>query len=79
MAYAGRKIANSFHLPKRPFLRGIASLVDFTGSRRRELEKQILQRSAADTARVDWEAVGESLRWAIAEYEKELSEEPASE
>ena len=32
MAYDKRKIANSFYLPKHPFLRGIASLMDFTGS-----------------------------------------------
>ena len=79
MAYDGRRLANSFYLPRRPFLHGIASLLDFTGSRRRELEKQILTRSAADTSWADWEAVGESLRWAIAEYEKGLKEESASE
>ena len=79
MAYDRRKIANSFHLPERPFLHGIASLLDFTGSRRRKLEKQILERSAADAMRADWEAVGDSLRWAIAEYEKGLKEESARE
>ena len=79
MAYDRRKIANSFYLPKHPFLHGIAGLLDFTGSRRRELEKQILERSAADAMRADWEAVGDSLRWAIAEYKRELKEESASE
>ena len=42
MAYDKRKIANSFYLPKHPFLRGIASLMDFTGSATREYTKQIL-------------------------------------
>lgn len=79
MAYDGRKIANSFNLPKRPFFRGIASLMDFTGSRRRELEKQILGRSYVDTIRVDWEATEESLWQAIAEYEKQQNKESVSE
>ncbi len=79
MAYDRRKIANSFYLPKQPFLHGIAGLLDFTGSRQRELEKQILERSAADAVRLDWEAVGESLCLAIAEYERDLKEESASE
>ena len=79
MAYDKRKIANSFYLPRRPFLHGIARMLDFSGARRRELEKQILERSAADAMRADWEAVGESLRWAIAEHENKLNEESAGE
>ncbi|MCY3832824.1 MAG: hypothetical protein OXG85_07385 [Chloroflexi bacterium] len=79
MAYDRRKIANSFSLPKHPFLRGIASLMDFTGSRRRELEKQILERSDADAMRADWEAVGASLWWAIGKYEKNLKKDSVSE
>lgn len=74
MANFRRKIANSFYLPKRPFLSGIASLLDFTGSRRRYYEQQILERSDVDAMRADWEAVGESLRWAIGEYEKQPKE-----
>ena len=79
MAYDRRKIANSFYLPKHPFLRGIASLMDFTGSRRRKLEKQILERSDADAMRADWEAVGASLWRAIGEYEKNLKKDTVSE
>ena len=79
MASDRRKIANSFYLPKHPFLRGIASLMDFTGSRRRELERQILERSDADAMRADWEAVGESLWWAIGEYEGKLNKDTVSE
>ena len=74
MAFDGRKIANSFYLPKRPFLHGIASLLDFTRSESDEFAKEILARSDADAMRADWEAVGESLGWAIKEYEKELTE-----
>ena len=75
MAYDKRKIANSFYLPKHPFLRGIASLMDFTGSATREYTKQILERSDADAMRADWEAVGESLWWAIGgEYRQKKSD-----
>ncbi len=74
MAFDRRKIANSFYLPKRPFLHGIAGLLDFTRSESDEFAKEILARSDADAMRADWEAVGESLGWAIKEYEKELTE-----
>lgn len=88
MKYTGRKIANSFYLPKHPFLRGIASLMDFAGTLNRDAIEQILERSKADAIqsdadamqsdadaiRSDWEAVGENLWWAINEYEKKVKE-----
>ncbi len=70
MAYDERKIANSFHLPKRPFLSGVSGLLDFTGSQTRYYTKQILKRSDAESMRADWEAVGASLWWAIRQQEK---------
>jgi len=85
MKGSGRKIANSFYLPKHPFLRGIASLMDFTGALNRDVIAQIRERhdaestqSDADAIRSDWEAVGESMRWAIQEYEKEFRERNSS-
>ena len=75
MAFDERKIANSFYLPKYPFLRGIASLIDFTGSESREFTEQILSRSDADAMRADWEAVGANLWRAIDEYEKKTRRE----
>lgn len=75
----GRKIANSFYLPKNPFLRGIASLIDFTGELDRDIIEQIHNRSDADAMRADWEAVGDCMRWAIAEYDKELKEKAPRE
>ncbi len=72
MAYDRRKIANSFYLPKHPFLHGIARMMDFTGALNRQMFAQILERSDADSMRADWEAVGGSLNWAIKAYEKEL-------
>lgn len=68
-----RKIANSFYLPKQSFLRGLASLIDFTGSESREFTESILARSDADAMRADWEAVGESLWWGIDKYKKEIN------
>ena len=57
MAYDKRKIANSFYLPKYPFLSGVASLLDFRGSRSRRLAEQILSRSPEEAMRIDLEAV----------------------
>ena len=74
MAYEEQKIANSFYLPKHPFLRGIASLMGFTGSATREYTEELLARSDADAMRADWEAVGASLWWAIGEHEKKTKE-----
>ncbi len=70
MAYDIRKIANSFYLPKHSFLRGLASLLDFTRSESQEFTDEILARSDADAMRADWEAVGASLWWAVGEHEK---------
>lgn len=72
MAYDKRKIANSFHLPKHSFLRGLASLLDFTRSESQEFTDEILSRSIADDMRADWEAVGASLWWAIIQHEKRI-------
>ena len=74
MAYDKRKIANSFYLPENSILRGLASLMDFTGSESREFTDQILARSDSDAMRADWEAVGASLWWAIGEYERRKAE-----
>lgn len=70
MAYDRSKIANSFHLPKNSFLRGLASLMDFTGSESREFTDRILARSDADAMRADWEAVGADLWLALGQYEE---------
>ena len=75
----GRKIANSFYLPKHPFLRGIASLMDFTGELDRDIVDQLRNRSDTDALRADWEAVGDYMRWAFKEYDKELREKIAHE
>ena len=72
IAYDRRKIANSFYLPKHYFLRGLASLMDFTGSESREFTENILARSDADAMRAHWEAVGASLWWAIIQHEKQI-------
>ena len=71
MAYDERKIANSFYLPKRSWLSGFASLLDFTRSESREFTDEILARSDAEAMRADWEAVGASLWWAIGQHEQQ--------
>ena len=70
MARSRRKIANSFYLPKYPLLSGFAGLLDFSGSQTRHYAEQILSRSAAEAMRADWEAVGESLWWAIGQHDR---------
>ncbi len=95
-----KDLTKSLHLPKRPFLRGIARLVDFGGSldrvhHERVLEFYVRERQSleAETATVDekeripgpirdahaissyWRAVGDNLRWALNEYDKEISRE----
>ena len=74
-----RRIANSFDLPEHPFLHGIARLIDFGGLLNRDIFAQVLERSDADSIRADWQATGDSMRWAIGEYDKELREQGFSE
>ena len=93
-------LTKSLNLPKRPFLRGIARLVDFGGSLDRsqhervlafyERERQSLEAEAATEEEIErkpgpmqdaeaigsyWRAVGDNLRWALTEYDKEISRE----
>ena len=76
------KAAKSFVLPKRPLLRGIARLFDFTGSLELDQIEDIRVKyqnpppvpSAEEAIRSTWLSVGDSMRWAIGEYEKELDE-----
>ena len=85
MKYQGQKIASSFYLPKSPFLRGIARLIDFRGALNRDMLEQMLEqddaepaKSKADAIRSTWAAVGENMRWAINQYEKEMNEKNTS-
>ena len=79
------RIANSLSLPKHPLLRGIASLIDFTGQQDRAIIEQVIasydhrRRAPADSMRETWIAVGDSMRWAIHEYGKEMEEKIARE
>ena len=91
-----RESAYAFDLPKRPLLRGVARLLDFSGTLNREYRKRVLEfytndandhemadeksgRAAwqrdAEAIGADWKAVGEGLRWAMGEHEKELPRE----
>lgn len=67
-------------LPKRPMLHGIASLFDFHGTLDRDLIERIRAKyrdpapipSTEDAIRATWQSVGDSMRWAIGEYDKTL-------
>lgn len=67
-------------LPKRPILHGIASFFDFHGSLDRDLIEKIRAKyrdpasipSTEDAIRATWQSVGDSMRWAIREYDKTL-------
>ena len=77
---ATNESATSIVLPRRPILRGIARLFDWSGQIDHDAIEQIRERyrnprpipSTEEAIRATWEAVGESMRWAINEYEKEL-------
>lgn len=79
MEYDERKIANSFYLPKRPFLSGVAGLLDYTGFQTDHYSDQILDRSVADAMRANWEAVGARLWWAVNQQHEKLSKEALGE
>ena len=92
--------APMYPLPKRPMLRGVARLFDFTGSLDREYRQRVLdyyndarsERLAdrsldrngdellsgweqdAEAISGYWQTVGDSMRWAMGELDKELSE-----
>lgn len=76
---ANNRTVNSLVRPKRPLLRGIMSLFDFNGTLHNELIEEIRARyrkplplpSSADAIRATWQAVGDSMSSAIAEYERE--------
>lgn len=73
-------------LPKRALMRGIASFFDFSGSMDHELVERIRAKyndsprisSSEESIRSTWQAVGDSMRWAIGVYEEE-SDEKAQE
>ena len=79
---AKNALATSDILPKRPIPHGIASLFDFHGSLDRELIERIRAKysnpapipSEEDAIRATWQSVGDSMRWAVGEFERELDE-----
>ena len=72
-----KEIARKYLLPERPFLHGMASAFDMFGAlnhgRREQLLANLqneLQTRNSDIASSAWRKVGESLYWAISQYEK---------
>ena len=76
-----REIARTYLLPERPFLHGMASAFDMFGvlsERKREILlanfRENRDRSDRDIMRCAWRSVGESLYYAIEQYEKAAGE-----
>ncbi len=79
---AESEIAKETILPKSGFWSSVARLFDFSGSLDRQTIESIRARyrdpqpipSTEEAIRATWESVGDSMYWAIGEYEKELDE-----
>ena len=79
---AESEIARESILPKSDFWNGVARLFDFGGSLDRATIESIRARyrtpqpipSTEESIRATWESVGESMRWAIGEYARDLDE-----
>lgn len=79
---AEREVVRDILLPESGFWNGVARLFDFSGSLDRAAIERIRARykdpppipSTEEAIRATWESVGESMRWAIGEYDKTLRE-----
>lgn len=76
-----REIARKYLLPERPFLFGMASAFDLFGLLNEGKSEQLLANLREDLralerkrARSVWPEIGETLYWAMKEYEKETGE-----
>lgn len=72
-----REIARKYLLPERPFLHGMASAFDMFGVLNDGKREQLLANLQEDLralerkrARSVWKDIGETLHWAMKEYEK---------
>ncbi len=76
-----KEIARKYLLPERPFLHGMASAFDMFGALNHGKNEQLLanlqqefQQRDPDALRSVWRKVGETLYWAMLEYEKATGE-----
>jgi len=76
-----REIAHRYLLPERPFLYGMASAFDLFGVLNRGKLENVRDRvgtksrqSDVESLRSVWREVGDTLLFAIDQYERELSE-----
>ena len=81
MTEKNKEIAEKYMLPERPFLYGMASAFDLFGVLGQGRSEQLLANLQEDLraqeskrARSVWEEVGETLHWAMKEYEKDTGE-----
>jgi len=72
-----KEIAQKYLLPERPFLHGMASAFEWFGVLSQGKNGQLLanlqeefERRDRDALRSAWRKVGETLYWAVIQYEK---------
>lgn len=76
-----KEIARKYFLPERPFLHGMASAFDLFGMLSQGKNEQLLanlqeefRQSEQVEVRSVWRDVGETLHWALKQYEKASGE-----
>ena len=76
-----REIARKYLLPERPFLHGMASAFDMFGVLNQGKSEQLLANLQDDFRALErnrscsvWQDIGETLYWAMKEYEKSTGE-----
>ncbi len=76
-----KEIARKYLLPERPFLHGMASAFDMFGVLNRGKSEQLLANLQEELRALErkrshtvWEEIGETLYWAMKEYEKATGE-----
>ena len=72
-----KEIARKYLMPERPFLHGMASAFDMFGVLNQGKNEQLLaniqeefEQRDPDVLRSAWRKVGETLYWAVIQYEK---------
>ena len=83
MASNRRRLKHIYLFPRPTFWTGIGSLMDVCGAlnmydispaaAKMDYDPASAAKADYEALRSDWEAVGESMRWAISQHEKEIS------
>ncbi len=83
MASKLRRLKHTYLFPTPTFWTGIGSLIDVCGAlnmydvspvaAKTDYDPASAAKADYDALRSDWEVVGERMRWAISQHEKEIS------